>query len=162
MRLAIEQWRVGSPSSGLQTGRDFEVATGGHSYSIRRQLVCVAAIASFKFRYGSWLCENALAGALTPCNWEASSKCKRFFSGARLCPDCRHEQLNAEDVHNAREIVGQYVQGHLGGDSRQRLHQKVRCTHPHLERGKGVFSCLATHAHRLRVLIETLLHGFEQ
>src|SRR5262252_5967633 len=112
-------------------------------------------------RLGSWLCENALAGALTPCNWEASSKCKRFFSGARLCPDCRHERLNAEDVHNAREIIGQYVQGHLGGDPRQRLHQEVRCTHPHLERGEGVFSCLATHAHRLRVLIETLLHGFE-
>jgi hypothetical protein len=24
-----------------------------------------------------------------------------------------------------------------------------------------MFNCLATHAHRLRVLIKTLLHGFE-
>src|SRR5262249_53783965 len=120
-----------------------------------------ASASTINARAGSWLCENALAGALTPCNWEASSNCKRFFSGARLCPDCRHERLNAEDVHNAREIVGQYVQGHLGGDARQRLHQKVRSAHPHLECAEGVFSCLTTHAHRLRVLIETLLHGFE-
>src|SRR5215470_16327822 len=36
---------------------------------------------------------------------------------------------------------------------------KVRCAHPHLERAEGMFNCVATHAHRLRVLIKTLLHG---
>src|SRR5262249_22671100 len=30
-----------------------------------------------------------------------------------------------------------------------------------LERAEGMFSCLTTLAHRLRVLIESLLHGFE-
>src|SRR6516162_4721122 len=37
----------------------------------------------------------------------------------------------------------------------------MRCAHPHLERGEGVLGRLAAYAHRLRVLIETLLHGFE-
>ena len=64
-----------------------------------------------------------------------------------LRPHCRQQRLNAEDVHDACEIVGQYMQGHLGGHARNRLHQEVGCTHPH--------------AHRLRVLIETVLHGLE-
>jgi hypothetical protein len=60
-----------------------------------------------------------------------------------------------------REIVGDHVQGHLGGNLRQALHQKVRRTHPHLEHTEGMLDCLAAHAHRLRVLIETLLHRFD-
>ena len=75
--------------------------------------------------------------------------------------DRRDEGLHAEDVHGPREIVGEHVQGHLGGNLRQALHQKVRCTHPHLERTEGMLDCLAAHAHRLRVLIETLLHSFK-
>jgi hypothetical protein len=54
------------------------------------------------------------------------------------------------------------MQGHFGGHARQRLRQEVRRAHPHLEGGEWMFGCLATHTHRLRVLIETLLHGFEQ
>src|SRR5258708_21032410 len=53
------------------------------------------------------------------------------------------------------------MQGHLGGHARQRLRQKVRSAHPHLERAEGMLGRLAAYAHRLRVLIETLLHGFE-
>jgi len=30
-----------------------------------------------------------------------------------LCPDRRHERLDAHDVHYSGEIVGQYVQCHL-------------------------------------------------
>jgi hypothetical protein len=30
----------------------------------------------------------------------------------RLCPHRRQERLDAEDVHDAREIVGQHVQCH--------------------------------------------------
>jgi hypothetical protein len=37
----------------------------------------------------------------------------------------------------------------------------VRRTHPHLERTEGMLDCLAAPAHRLRVLIETLLRRFE-
>jgi hypothetical protein len=57
--------------------------------------------------------------------------------------------------------LGEHVQGHFGRNFRQSFHQKVRRTHPHLERAEGMFGRLAAHAHRLRVLIETLLHGFE-
>ena len=34
--------------------------------------------------------------------------------------------MNTDDVHYAREIIGEYVQCHLGGDLWQSLHQKVR------------------------------------
>jgi hypothetical protein len=79
----------------------------------------------------------------------------------RLCPHHRQERLNTDDVHYAREIIGEHVQCHLGGDLRQALHQKVRGAHPHLQRRERMLGCLAPLAHRLRVLIETLLHGFE-
>src|SRR5262245_22657936 len=54
-----------------------------------------------------------------------------------LCLDGGHQRLNAHDVHDAGEIVGEYVQRHLGGDLGQTLHQEVRRPHPHLQRGKG-------------------------
>jgi len=50
------------------------------------------------------------------------------------------------------------MQGHLGGHMRQRFHQEVRRTHPHLKRAEGMFGRLAAHAHCLRILIEPLLH----
>jgi predicted SnoaL-like aldol condensation-catalyzing enzyme len=70
--------------------------------------------------------------------------------------DRRDEELHAEDVHDPGEIIGEHVQGHLGGNLRQALHLKVRRTHPHLERTEGMLDCLAAHAHRLRVLISRL------
>jgi hypothetical protein len=75
--------------------------------------------------------------------------------------DDGHQRLNAHDVHDAGEIIGEYVQCHLGGDLWQSLHQKVRGARPHLQCREGMLSCLASLAHRLRVLIETLLHGSE-
>ena len=36
--------------------------------------------------------------------------------------DRRDERLDAEDVHDPGEIVGEHVQGHLGGNLRQALH----------------------------------------
>jgi hypothetical protein len=69
--------------------------------------------------------------------------------------------LNADEIHDAREILGEHVQGHLGGDLRQALHQEVSCPHPHLQRGEGMLDRLATLAHRLRIGIETLLHSIE-
>jgi hypothetical protein len=47
------------------------------------------------------------------------------------------EGASPNDVHDAREIVGEHVQGHLGRN--QTLHQKVGCPHPHLEWAKGMF-----------------------
>ena len=34
----------------------------------------------------------------------------------RLCPHRHHERLDTDDVHDAREIVGEHVQRHLGSD----------------------------------------------
>jgi len=53
------------------------------------------------------------------------------------------------------------VQCHLDGDFRQAFHQKVRGAHPHLQRRKRISAVSSPLSHRLRVLIETLLHGFE-
>ena len=71
------------------------------------------------------------------------------------CADCREERLYPNDIHDAREIVGEHVQGHLGRNLGQSLHQKVGCSHPHLERAERMLGGLAAHAHRLRVRIET-------
>jgi hypothetical protein len=37
-------------------------------------------------------------------------------------PDCHQERLDADDVHYAREVVGEYVQRHFGRDIGQPLH----------------------------------------
>jgi hypothetical protein len=51
--------------------------------------------------------------------------------------------LLENDIHDAREIIGEYVQGHLGRNLRQALRQKMRRAHPHLERAEGMLSRLA-------------------
>ena len=76
----------------------------------------------------------------------------------RLCPHRRQERLDADDVHDARQIVGQHMQCHLGGDPRQRLHQEVGCAHPGLDRAEGMLNRLAPLAHLLRMFVEPALH----
>ena len=60
---------------------------------------------------GSWLCRNALP--------EASRRgglgrltLRSLFSGLTM-PHRGHERLNAHDVHDPGEIVGEHVQRHL-------------------------------------------------
>ena len=60
-----------------------------------------------------------------------------------LCSDRCQERFYANDIHDARKIIGEYVQGHLGRNLRRALHQKMRRAHPHLERAEGMLSCLA-------------------
>src|SRR6266436_2368609 len=79
----------------------------------------------------------------------------------RLCPHRRQQRLDAHDVHDAREVVGQYVQGHLGSNPGQRLHKEVGCAHPSLDRAEGVLDGLAPLAHLLRMLVEPTLHRLE-
>ena len=55
---------------------------------------------------------------------------KRYLEGRRhlagvcrqeagcSCPDGGHQRLDADDVHDAGQIVGQHVQSHFGGDAR--------------------------------------------
>jgi hypothetical protein len=59
-------------------------------------------------------------------------------------------------------VISQYVQRHLGGNSWQRLHQEVGCTHPDLNRAKGMLGRLAPLAHLLRMLVEPALDGLEK
>ncbi len=40
--------------------------------------------------------------------------------------DRREERFDTDDVHHAREVVGEHVQRHLSRHFGQRLHQKVR------------------------------------
>src|ERR1700693_5485214 len=79
----------------------------------------------------------------------------------RLCPHRRQEWLDTHDVRNTGEIVGQYVQRHLGGDLWQCLHQEVGCSHPGLDRAEGMLDRLTSLAHLLRVLIEPALHHLD-
>ena len=104
------------------------------------------------------------SGELILCRRDRYELAMRGFVRATLpsCLDCRQKGLHPDDVHDAREIVGEHVQGHLGRNLGQALHQKVGSSHPHLERAEGMLGRLAAHAHRLRVRIEPLLHRFEQ
>ena len=78
--------------------------------------------------------------------------------GGALCPHRRHERLNTHDVHDAGEIVGEYVQRHFAGYPWQRLHQEVGGSHPGLDRAEGMLHRFAPLAHLLRMLIEPALH----
>jgi hypothetical protein len=64
--------------------------------------------------FGSWSCQNALRhrAVATSARW----RCEGFRLG--LCLHRRHERLDAHDVNDAGEIVGQYVKSHLRGDPR--------------------------------------------
>ena len=42
-----------------------------------------------------------------------------------LCLDRCQERLYADDIHDAREIIGEHVQGHLGRNLRQALHTEL-------------------------------------
>ena len=87
--------------------------------------------------FGSWACENVsaegdrrrqaqlsilsqLQAGIDVAARSAVSDLVAPTQPSRL--DRRDEGLHAEDVHDPREIVGEHVQGHLGGNLRQALH----------------------------------------
>jgi hypothetical protein len=53
------------------------------------------------------------------------------------------------------------LQRHFSRYLRQRLHQKVRRTHPHLQHGARMLDGFAAHTHGWRVLIEPRLRGLD-
>src|SRR5262245_22316892 len=59
-------------------------------------------------RLGSWSCKNAAVRVLV------SSAAGVGTSLECSCPDGGDQRLNADDVHDAGQIVGQHVQCHLG------------------------------------------------
>ena len=79
------------------------------------------------------------------------------MSGATM-PSSPRDGRGAHDIHDGRQIVGEHVQRHLGGDSWRRLHQEVGCAHPASTVPKGVLDGLAPLAHFFRMLIEPALH----
>src|SRR5258706_884631 len=76
-------------------------------------------------------------------------------------PDRREEGFDADDVHHAREVVGEHVQRHLGRHFGQCLHQKVRRPHPHLQRAKRMLDRLATSTHCIRISVQARLHSID-
>jgi hypothetical protein len=76
-------------------------------------------------------------------------------------PGRHQERLDADDVHHAREVVGEHVQRHLGRHLRQRLHQKARRPHTHLQRAERMFDRLAASTHRIRIFVQARLHGID-
>lgn len=49
---------------------------------------------------------------------------------------------------------------HLGADMFACFHQKVRRAHPELQRTKWMLDGLTAYAHHVRLLVEPLLHRF--
>src|SRR6516162_11914925 len=80
-------------------------------------------------------------------------------------PELRRDRCNQRsgphDIDDAREIVSEDVERHLGGHAWQPLHQDVGCSHPRLERPERMLDRLVPLAHFFRVLVEPALDGFE-
>lgn len=73
--------------------------------------------------------------------------------------DRRDKRLDSHDVYHPYEVVSEHVQGQLGGDLRQPLHQASRP--PHLERGEGMPDGLTTLGHRSGIVVKATLCGFD-
>ena len=80
----------------------------------------------------------------------------------RLCrPHCCDQRVDAHDIDDALEIVGQHVQRHFGPDPFQRLHLEVRIAHPGLDGSERMLDRLAPLAHLLRMFVEPPLDGLK-
>src|ERR1019366_5918235 len=63
-------------------------------------------------------------------------------------PDRREERFDTDDVHHAREVVGEHVQRHLSRHFGQ-----------HLQRAKRMLDRLATSTHCIRISVQARLHS---
>ena len=108
-----------------------------------------------KVRVGSWLCDNAPARLGT-------SSVGAEACAAASCPDGRDQGPDAEDVDYARQVVSENRERHLGSDLWQRFHQEVRSSHACFDRAEGMLDRLTPQAHRLRICVESSLHGVQQ
>ena len=71
------------------------------------------------------------------------------------------QRADSHDVHDAFEIVGQNVQGHLDADPFQRLHLEVCIAHPVFDGPEWMLDGFAPLAHLLWMLVEPPLDGLE-
>src|SRR6516162_5447015 len=83
------------------------------------------------------------------------------FSPPGLRLDRCNQRSRPHDVDDAREIVSEDVERHLGGRALKPKNQKVGCSHPRLERPERMLDRLTPLAHFFRVLVEPALDGFE-
>ncbi len=75
-----------------------------------------------------------------------------------LCgPHGGDQRTDAEDVHDALEIVGQHVQGHLGADLLEGAHLEVGRSHPRLDGAERMLDGISPGAHHPGVLVEPAL-----
>ena len=95
------------------------------------------------------------------CTLNGGTALEATFSQQGLRLDRCNQRSGPHDIDDAREIVSEDVEGHLGGHARQPLHQEVGCSHPRLERPERMLDRLAPLAHFFRVLVEPALDGFE-
>src|SRR6516162_2022982 len=95
------------------------------------------------------------------CTSNAGTALEATFSQPGLRLDRCDQRSGPHDVDDAREIVGEDMERHLGGHAWQSLHQEVGCSHPRLERPERMLDRLAPLAHFFRVLVEPALDGFE-
>ena len=79
------------------------------------------------------------------------------LSQSGLRPHRRDQLSRPHDIHDARQIIGEDVERHLGGHAWQPLHQEVGCSHPRLERPERMVDRLAPLAHFFWVLVEPAL-----
>lgn len=64
-----------------------------------------------------------------------------------------HCSLNPKNAKHSLEVVGQYIQAHLGADIGQPLGQEARVPHPVLERAEHMLHCSPSHHHGVWHLI---------
>src|SRR6201981_1584868 len=95
------------------------------------------------------------------CTSNGGTALEATFSQPRLRLDRCNQRSGPHDCDDAREIVSEDVERHLGGHAWQPFHQEVSCSHPRLERPERMLDRFATLAHLFRVLVEPALHGFE-
>ena len=90
------------------------------SEGFRRAAAALCATAGL-MRFDRGYFESCFADAL------GSAFCGVYSQGDRaLCPHRLHQRSDAHDLHHAFEIVGQYMETHLGTDARQPLGQEMR------------------------------------
>jgi hypothetical protein len=58
------------------------------------------------------------------------------------CLHCGDQRAHADDVDDTLDIVGEHMQGYLGGDMFQCLHLEVCVTHPGFDGSEGMFDRL--------------------
>jgi hypothetical protein len=78
---------------------------------------------------------------------DAASRPHRIQQSAHSC-----------DHHHAFHVVGEHVQRHLSGHLGQLFREKVRCSHPTLDRAEWMLRCLTTDTHGIGIVVQPILN----